>query len=239
MFIAKLNGDWLRGEPIRQWLARRDDYPLIGSWLDTEVAVWFFGYGGMLFDLAVVPALLWRKTRAWAFAACEFFHVLNKWMFDIGIFPVLVLAATLLMFPPDWPRKACLFFTPRRDDGTRSTPPCISKRRQRLTVAFLVSYLAIQVLMPLRHFLYPGSVHWTEEGHRFAWHMKLRQKRAAALFYATDPHTGKTWQVDHRKYLSTAQSERVGRWPDMSLQFAHFLGDELQKEGYEDIEIRV
>ena len=58
--VAKLNSDWLRGEPIRQWLADRDDYPLIGSWLDTEAAVWFFGYGGLIFDLAVAPALLWR-----------------------------------------------------------------------------------------------------------------------------------------------------------------------------------
>ena len=104
---------------------------------------------------------------------------------------------------------------------------------------FFVAYLALQIFLPLRHFLYPGNVHWTEEGHRFAWHMKLRQKRAEAYFYATDPSTGETWQVDHREYLSTAQSERVGRWPDMSLQFAHFLADELKKQGYEQIEIRV
>ena len=61
-----------------------------------------------------------------------FFHVLNKWMFDIGIFPVMMLAATLLMFPPDWPRKVCLFFIPLQDNRTRSTLPPTSKARREL-----------------------------------------------------------------------------------------------------------
>jgi vitamin K-dependent gamma-carboxylase len=237
--IAKLNGDWLRGEPIRQWLASRNDYPLIGSWLDTEVAVWFFAYGGVLFDLLVIPALLWRKTRAWAFAACVAFHVINMWLFDIGIFPVLMLAATLLMFPPDWPRKVVLFFTPQQEGQVPTTPLPPSKPHQRLTMIFLASYLSLQLLIPLRHVLYPGNVHWTEEGHRFSWHMKLRQKLAEVHFYATDPMTGETWEVDHRQYLSTAQSKRVGRWPDMCLQFAHFLATELQTEEHAQVEIRV
>jgi hypothetical protein len=38
--------------------------------------------------------------------------------------------------------------------------------------------VAFQTLVPFRHLLYPGNVSWTEEGHRFAWHMKLRSKVA-------------------------------------------------------------
>ena len=30
--------------------------------------------------------------------------------------------------------------------------------------------------------LYPGDVAWTEEGHRFAWHMRLKDKVGAARF---------------------------------------------------------
>ena len=238
--IAKLNSDWLSGEPIRRWLANRSDYPLIGSWLDTELATWLFSYGGVYFDLAIAPALLWRQTRTLAFVACVFFHTTNKMMFDIGIFPILMLAATLIMFPPDWPRRVGLFFKTLPDDGTAesSAPVEISKPRRHLTEAFFITCVGIQILMPLRHFLYPGKVHWTEEGHRFAWHMKLRQKRGEAQFFATDPTTGKTWQINLRNYLSSAQRNRVARWPDMCLQFAHFLADELKKEGHKNIEIR-
>jgi vitamin K-dependent gamma-carboxylase len=38
--IAKLNGDWLRGLPLRSWLAERTDPPIIGPWLTTEWLVW-------------------------------------------------------------------------------------------------------------------------------------------------------------------------------------------------------
>jgi hypothetical protein len=276
--VAKLNGDWLRGEPIRQWLADRSDYLFIGGWLNTESAVWFFGYGGILFDLLIVPALLWRKTRVWAFAACVVFHVLNKMMYGIGIFPTLMLAATLLMFPADWPRKLLLFFKPLpktstsqtsqedkvsglttnpkltfdQDQTTTRTSHRVSMSESRtdtqgraptewrkyLVMLFVGMYLALQLFMPLRHFLYPGTVHWTEEGHRFSWHMKLRQKRGDVRFYAMDPATGKTWRLPHSEHLSAEQSSQVGRWPDMCIQFAHFLSNELKKEGPDDIEIR-
>lgn len=96
--IAKMNGDWLRLEPIRDWLSNRWDYPLIGWFLDSEAGVWFCGHGGLLFDLLVVPAFCFKKTRPWAFAACVFFHVFNKMLFNIGIFPTMMLAATLLFF---------------------------------------------------------------------------------------------------------------------------------------------
>ncbi len=237
--VAKINWDWLQGEPIRRWLARRSDYPLIGSWLETESAVVFFGYGGLLFDLLVVPFLIWRKSRPWAFASVVLFHTLNNWLFGIGIFPVLMLAATLLFFEPDWPRRLVFFFAPRGADG--STPPAApaTGRVQTLTLAFLGVWAAVQVFMPLRHFLYPGSVHWTEEGHRFAWHMKLREKRATATFIARDPTTGRTWRINPRRYLTSRQSDRVGRWPDMCLQFAHFLARELGRDGQADIEVRV
>lgn len=237
--IAKLNGDWLRGEPIRAWLYRRDEIPLLGPWLDNEFSVWVFAYGGLLFDLLVAPALLWRKTRPYAFAACVVFHLTNKFLFNIGIFPFMMLAATLLMFPPDWPRRVLLFFQPRPAATTGvATAGWTGHWRQRLVLTFLVAYLSWQVLMPFRHLLYPGSVHWTEEGHRFSWHMKLREKRANVQFFATDPRTGRTWEIDQTKYLSSQQRSHVGRWPDMCLQFAHFMAEELRKEGYPDIEIR-
>ena len=216
-------------------LARRSDYPLIGPLLDTGFSTVFFSYGGLLFDLLVVPLLLWRRSRPWAFAAVVFFHVSNNWMFHIGVFPFMMLAATLLFFPPDWPRK---FVLPARRRSQRA--PVLPVHRLRASIlTFLAVYVAIQVLVPLRHFLYPGSVYWTEEGHRFSWHMKLRDKRAVAAFFATDPTSGETWEIDLPKYLSPAQRIHVGRCPDMCVQFAHYMAEVLKDQGHEQIEIRV
>jgi hypothetical protein len=33
----------------------------------------------------------------------------------------------------------------------------------------VVTFLALQIAMPLRHMLYPGDVTWTEYGHRFSY----------------------------------------------------------------------
>src|SRR5690606_31415103 len=61
--IAKLNSDWLRGEPMRNWLAER------WGQMPSETWVLFFSWGGALFDLLIVPALLWHRTRIPAFLA--------------------------------------------------------------------------------------------------------------------------------------------------------------------------
>ena len=42
--------------------------------------------------------------------------------------------------------------------------------------ALLAVHLLIQLLLPFQHLLFPGNPEWTEEGHRGAWRMKLRDK---------------------------------------------------------------
>jgi hypothetical protein len=164
--IAKLNADWLRGEPMRSWLPER-----FGR-TPAEWEVAFFSWGGMLFDLLIVPALLWKPTRIPAFLAALFFHFSNDQMFQIGVFPWFMVAGTLLFMPPDWVQL--------KSDQAPSPAgtPGVLTSRQKLTVALLGFWVAFQTLVPFRHFLYPGNVSWTEEGHRFAWHMKLRSKVA-------------------------------------------------------------
>jgi hypothetical protein len=173
--IAKLNADWLRGEPMRSWLAER-----FGE-APSELAVMFFSWGGMLFDLLIVPALLWKHTRVPAFLAALFFHFSNDQMFQIGVFPWFMVAGTLLFMPPDWVQL--------KSDDAASHPaaPLGISSRQKLIASLLAVWVAFQTLVPFRHLLYPGNVSWTEEGHRFAWHMKLRSKVASEFaLTATD-----------------------------------------------------
>ena len=61
--LAKMNGDWLRGEPMRTFLRTNTDFPIIGSLFTGERMVYLFAYGGLLLDLLIVPFLLWRRTR--------------------------------------------------------------------------------------------------------------------------------------------------------------------------------
>jgi len=238
--IAKMNADWIRGAPIGAWIAARDDTPLIGPLLAHPAAAAVFGFGGLLLDLWIVPLLLWRPTRVPALIAVTLFHVLNKWLFDIGIFPVLAMSATLLLLDPGWPRRLTLFFAPgdAPSSGATGSPPTTWARR--LVLFGGGAWLAVQLLVPLRHWLYPGNVHWTEEGHRFSWHMKLRDKDGKqTTFWVTNPRSGKRWAVDLGETLSTKQRARVGTRPDMTLQFAHHLGRKLELQEGGPVEVRV
>jgi len=232
--IAKMNADWLAGEPMRMWLADRTDMPIVGPWFAEEWVVYFMSYSGLLLDLLVVPALLWRPTRWLALAAVVLFHLMNSAMFSIGIFPWFMIVATLMFFPPDWPRRLLRL---RRDED--EAPAVVSwTPLRRAGVAMLGIYVLLQIGLPFRHHLYPGDVNWREEGHRFSWHMKLRDKAAKVRFYATDVATGRTWLVDHTPLLSRRQRSKMPKRPDMILQFSHFLAEHIREQRGLEVQIR-
>lgn len=241
--IAKLDSDWLHGEPMRTWLAQRSHMPLIGPYVHEEWLVYFFVLGGLVLDLLIVPALLWPRTRLLAFAAAASFHLLNSQLFRIGIFPWLMLGATFIFFPPEATRR----FLRRLGNPSRSAasgtpghnnPAAPWWQPRRWVVGAVTLYLTVQVLLPLRHFAYPGNVHWTEEGHRFSWHMKLRTKSGEALFDLLSPATGRTWLVDPMDHLSDDAYAKMTTHPDMILQYAHYLAAQKQHEGILDIQVR-
>jgi hypothetical protein len=243
--IAKLNGDWLRGEPLRQWLAERDDFFFLGRFFNEEWFVYLFAYGGLLLDLFIVPFLLWRRTRLLAFAAVAFFHLTNSQLFNIGIFPWLALGATTIFFAPDWPRRGLLRIGSalgrhrvHRPGLAPSSAP--SPRRRNLVLGLVGLYLLVQVFVPLRHWIYPGNVHWTEEGHRFAWRMKLRDKEPVELeLVAVQPSTGRREPIFPEEYLTENQYDEMSTRPDMIRQFADHVADRFQEQGRPRPEIYV
>ena len=238
--LAKLNGDWLRGEPIRSWLAARPDFPVIGRYFTDEWMVLAFAYGGLLLDLLIVPFLFWRRTRPYAFVAGLVFHATNALLFRIGIFPWMMMAATTIFFAPDWPRRTGLLPAAggERERKERATAREARPAFRALTVGAVVVWVALQLLIPLRHLLYPGNVSWTEEGHRFAWHMKLRDKEARARFVVADPADGSTRNVRPGDYLTRLQASKMASQPDMILQFAHHLATAARADGRAGVQVR-
>jgi vitamin K-dependent gamma-carboxylase len=235
--VAKLNADWIAGVPIGQWLgysAHRN--PLLADLIAAPVMIPMVVWGGILFDLLIVPLLLWRRTRWLAIGVSICFHVANSVLFEIGVFPWMMLGATTLFFAADWPRRvpglrALLDEWEPNLDATGS-----AWRWLWLPVAL---WFAVQIAMPLRHHLYPGSVAWTEEGHQFSWRMKLRSKRGWASFRVLDPVTGNEWRIYPEDELDGRQAQKLAGRPDLIIQYARRIGEfERERLGH-DVEVRV
>lgn len=229
--VAKLNGDWLRAEPLRMWLAKRID--IIGEWVVEPWAPYFFAYGGTIFDLFVVPGLLYRRTRYPFLAAGFFFHLTNSQLFKIGIFPWMSMVALVIFLPHDLPRKLLVrlprygsrFVLKKKDKKLKA-----ETRAEGIFKKLLAAHLVLQVLIPLRQHLYPGKTAWTQEGHRFSWRMKLRSGDGECSFRVLEPWSREEGLVDPYDVLVPRQAQKFASRPDMILQFAHYLADRFEEQ---------
>jgi len=238
--LAKLNWDWLNGEPIRHWLADRTDFPIIGTYFTEEWMVYLFSYGALLVDLLVVPFLLWKRTRLIAFGIVVSFNLLNSQLFNLGIFPWFMIFATLIFFDPSWPRLNRWKRSKESSPKHRSHITNLTKN-QKVILTLVLIFVIVQLAVPLRHFAYPGNVSWTKEGKNFSWHMKLNDTYTPEiLILVTNPSTGETWSVDPLDGLTKRQLRTMNDNPGMILQFSHHVAEEIIKqEGFEDVEVRV
>ncbi|MEL6616330.1 MAG: HTTM domain-containing protein, partial [Bacteroidota bacterium] len=95
--VAKLHPDWLLDAmPLRIWLPARSGLPVIGPLLDLEWMPWAFSWAGAAFDLLVPFALSVRRLRPWAYAAALVFHAMTYALFNIGVFPFVMMVAALV-----------------------------------------------------------------------------------------------------------------------------------------------
>jgi hypothetical protein len=233
--IAKINPDWLRGQPMSDWMSARYDIPVMGQFMGEKWMTVFMSYAGLGLDLLIVPALLWKKTRLAGFILITLFHLLNSQIFSIGIFPWFMIAATTIYFHPSWPRRIGQMIF--RSDRFQLSGAALHPSPQRLNggqkalTAFLAAWVMIQVLVPLRHFAIPGNVHWTEEGHKWAWHMKLRSKMGHGVFTAKEKITGEVILVDVDKYLNQRQQMKMMGNPHLIWQFCQIVERDYAQHG--------
>ena len=217
--MAELNADWLfHALPMRIWLYQHGDFPLLGPMLQETWVAYAMSWSGAIFDLAIVPLLLWRRARAFAYAILVTFHLATWALFpQLGVFPWLMIGLSLVFFDPDWPRRL-LRFLPRR-----RVAPIIQadagRWHIRATLVALALFAAVQLALPLRHFAYPGNVRWNEEGYRFAWRVMLSEK-VGFVQYRVRAATGQSWLVEPDEYLTPLQVERMSFQPDMIQQTA-------------------
>ncbi len=192
-------------------------------------APWIMAYFGLFFDLLVVPALLWRKTRLVAFVIGVFFHCSNSLLFGIGMFPYLAIALCIFFASSLWLER--IIFRKASFTEDFLAKPSLNKRQ--LTIGITAVYLIVQMLLPVRHWFIKGNVNWTEEGHRMAWRMMLRSKSGGIMYRIRDKHTGKEWQDFPNRILPEEQFNDLATHPDMIWQYAQYLKRSYRIKGIE------
>lgn len=220
--FAKLNADWLfAGLPMKIWLRAGIGIPVIGSLFDYAWVAILMSWMGALYDLTIPLWLSWKRTRILAYVTVVIFHLMTALLFPIGMFPYVMIASTLIFFTGDDYRRIAKRF--RKIDLPEITPPK-AIASPRVFALILIPFFVIQLILPLRHYLYPGDTNWTMEGYRFAWRVMLNEKTGFATFYIVDETTGKRQIVYGSEYLTDQQVRHMSYQPDMILEFAHYLG---------------
>ena len=231
--LAKLYPDWLDGTTMKMLMSGKKNYPLIGALLQEKWLQSILSYGGILFDGLIVPLLLLKPTRKWAFIISIGFHMFNSIVFQIGIFPYLALAFYLFFFPPKTIQKLFLKKRTFYELEEVKTP-----KRHRLWVAVFAIYFIVQIGLPLRHHFIEDNVLWTEEGHRLSWRMMLRVKHGRATYTVEDKETGAKQIINLDHYLTKKQQRGVTTKPDVIWQFAQRLKADFKAKG-QDVAVYV
>ena len=234
--IAKATADWLlHGQPLGIWLASRGDVPLVGPLLEQPWLPLAMSWGGFLYDLTIWIWLLVPRTRPFAYLAVLGFHGAVGLLFPIGMFPWIMVIATTVFFAPEWPRRLLGAL------GRRTEAPAPSGAAPRLgpLAVLLALHVAVQVLVPLRAFAYGGNVLWHEQGMSWSWRVMAREKNGSVTFRVRARGWSRERLVSPSDYLTPVQEREMVTQPDLILQLAHHVRDELRARGLEDVEVRV
>lgn len=230
--LAKLKADWLlHGQPLHGWLTSRVDTPVIGRVFDEPWVAMAMSWAGFVFDTTIALWLSIRRTRLPAYVALVVFHAATGYLLNIGMFPFIMTTSALILFSPSWPRRVLRRPVPAIED--KPFPP------PRRWVSYAIAlHVAIQIALPLRHVVYPGDVLWNEDGMRFAWHVVVREKQGSVTFVARFAN-GKRLEVPPTKYVTPRQEREMAGQPDLILQLARHIADDLEARGYRDFAIHV
>jgi vitamin K-dependent gamma-carboxylase len=173
--------------------------------------------------------------------------VLTWRLFAIGVFPWVMIAATTIFFPPDWPRRVPVPELGGLRSTLRSGRPPVRKPAvrpprspfdRRWLVAAAAVWAALQVTIPLRHLGYAGDVRWTEEGYYGSFRVMLTEKAGLLRFTVTDPATGESWAVDPTSVLTDWQARQAAIRPELALAAAHLVAADFAARGHDGVAVR-
>lgn len=234
--VAKINSDWLsRFEPVKTILNQRAWDSILSSILQTDFAVYFISYGGLVFDLGIAFLLFYRPTRKFGLISALIFNVLNAWIFDdINIFPFMMMGALVLFIDPTEFRK-CLNNTIKLKEPTE-----VKSTTNNSLIYLFTAYFLLQLLLPLRHLLFKGNTEWTGKAQYFSWRMKIQTRETKKLAFSVLNYDKKEIvNVNIASFgLNDDQIRLLSMHPETGITFAKAIRKTAEQKGLKNIEVK-
>tara|TARA_B100000989_G_scaffold42355_1_gene26951 strand:- start:625 stop:1980 length:1356 start_codon:yes stop_codon:yes gene_type:complete len=240
--IAKINSDWLiDAQPLKIWLTSKYDMPVVGNTLFQMTWVHlFFSWAGMFYDLLIGFVLLNKRARPFGFFLVISFHLMTAILFPaIGMFPYIMIICSIIFFEQETHKMILdrLFYPFKRFSQEIKKIELYKFKRTKIIQIIIVIFFSIQILFPFRYFLYPGELFWKEQGYRFSWRVMLIEKKGFTEFKIVDGKTSESFYVINSDFLTEFQERQMSFQPDFIIEYAHYLGDYFNKNGYNDVEV--
>lgn len=233
--MSKITPDWFSGKFIAIQFSRLSQHPVLGFIYGNEWFQGFICYAGFFFDLLLVPLLLMKRTRGFAFILSCCFHLFNSFTFKLGIFPYLSLALSVFFFDASVVNR--IFFRKNPVIQVFDDVSGLKSVRSKLVSGCIFLYLLFQLLLPVRYLMYPGSVFWTEEGYRMSWKMMLRTKSGNLYYKVYDPVRKITWKVEPSRIFSLSHMRTLSTSPDIIWQYAQYIKRGFENKGYPGVQV--
>lgn len=243
--LAKLNADWLLyAMPMKIWLPSKVHLPLLGPLLAHPWTAYLFSWTGAIYDLSIVFLLCWKRTRILAFVSVVIFHLMTAFLFQIGMFPYIMITCSLLFFSPTFHERLLV-----RLGKLFSIPSVLIENKNSLKIScsrwyswsrpLLFTFFIFQFLLPARFLLYDGNLFWNENGYRFSWRVMLMEKSGWAEFEIFDAKSGDRFVVRNEDFLTPLQQKQMATQTDFILQYARLLEKHFSADGHENLEVYV
>ena len=208
--VAKLNADWLQGYPMRLMaIARNYPYP--------DLVGYFMSYFGLFFDL-FIGFLLWVKPKSIFIVLPYFaFHLSNYFIFNIGEFPLVMMAAWLL------------FLQIGNSNLSFLKNAVVDFLKWNVVSAVLVVFFLIQLIFPLRFLLMFENIAWHRQGHYFAWRMMLDNHEPEYFqFLVVMPDLGDQYMIKFDEFITYRQLVNSYHDPYFIWQIAQKLANDAK-----------
>jgi len=252
--LAKINGDWLSGEITKAMFTSFSKDSGLGQYLQSSFNIKLFAIGGMLFDLLIGFILKFKPTRNIGIIGLIIFNALNAIFWnDIGIFPYLMIAITIIFCEPETVSK---FFHKEKKEKIKkskknkqalktATPKIIENKplqwngKRKLTAGLLGLFILVQILFPLRHYVMTNNPDWTGVGALFAWRMKAQTRTIESIdmnLFVLD--TGETQKVDTYSFLTANQKIHFVEDPRRLVQLARHVSKTAAEQGFPNLGVK-